>query len=235
MPQRWCNSAKLRRSQIESGLDLTFNEVFKPIFINRIAALNPDTILEVGAGTGHLSKELSMYPYKITALEPSPGMFKEAADVLDSSGVTIKKCTSFELEQTNKYDLAFSHLVAQVTDDLQGFFESIASHLKSGSHFLFSIPHPCFYNDYKRFFGAEYNYMRSSTKSVSFHITKDSNNEISDVPYHHRPLSVYIDSLVSAGFSVEGFDEIYPDIDIQLKYGAPWETPRYCMFICEKL
>ena len=54
MPNRWCDSAELRRSQIESGLDLTFNEVFKPIFVEKISSLNPARILEVGAGTGHL-------------------------------------------------------------------------------------------------------------------------------------------------------------------------------------
>lgn len=102
-------------------------------------------------------------------------------------------------------------------------------------HFIFSIPHPCFYNEYKGFFGDEYNYMTPMTKDVSFTITKDSKNTISGVPYHHRPLSEYINKLVESGFAINGFDETYPEEDIQLKYGAKWESPRYCVFTCRKL
>ena len=144
-------------------------------------------------------------------------------------------CTSFELEKNELYEVAFSHLVAHVVDDLNAFFESVAKHLKATSHFIFSIPHPCFYNEYKGFFGDEYNYMTPMTKNVSFTITKDPQNTISGVPYHHRPLSEYINKLVESGFAIDGFDETYPEDDIQLKYGSKWETPRYCVFICRKL
>jgi len=235
MPHRWCNSAKLRRRQIESDLDLTFNEVFKPIFIKRISALNPNRILEVGAGTGHLSKEISLLGFKITAIEPSKGMHEVAKDVLKDNKVNLINCSSFNLPNLEDFDLAFSHMVAHVVDDLEGFFTSIAKHLDNGAHFIFSIPHPCFYNDYKKFFGSEYNYMQASKKEVSFNITKDKENLITGVPYHHRPLSFYINSLVKSGFAIDGLDETYPPIKIQEKYGSLWKNPRYCIFICKKL
>ena len=235
MPHRWCNSAQIRREQIESGADLTFNEVFKPLLISRIKSLSPSNVLEVGAGTGHISKELSELGFSVTAIEPSAGMYGVAKDVLSLSDVRLLNCTSLELEKNELYEVAFSHLVAHVVDDLNEFFESVGRHLKATSHFIFSIPHPCFYNEYKGFFGDEYNYMTPMTKNVSFTITKDSKNTISGVPYHHRPLSEYINKLVESGFAIDGFDETYPEEDIQIKYGAKWETPRYCVFTCRKL
>lgn len=235
MPHRWCNSAQIRREQIESGADLTFNEVFKPLLLSRINSLSPSNVLEVGAGTGHISKELFELGFSVTAIEPSAGMYGVAKDVLSLTGVRLLNCTSFELEKNELYEVAFSHLVAHVVDDLTAFFESVGQHLKATSHFIFSIPHPCFYNEYKGFFGDEYNYMTPMTKNVSFTITKDSQNMISGVPYHHRPLSEYINKLVESGFAIDGFDETYPEHDIQLKYGAKWETPRYCVFTCRKL
>jgi len=235
MPHRWCNSARIRREQIESGVDLTFNEVFKPLIISRIQALTPINVLEVGAGTGHISNELFKLGYSVTAIEPSLGMYKEAQEVLSSTDVKLINCTSFELEKTKAYEVAFSHLVAHVVDDLSGFFESVWQHLEKDGYFIFSIPHPCFYNEYKVFFGDEYNYMVPMVKNVSFAITKDPKNIITDVPYHHRPLSEYFNSLVKSGFAIDGFDETYPDDDIQQKYGARWETPRYCVFTCKKL
>jgi SAM-dependent methyltransferase len=235
MPHRWCNSAKIRREQIESGADLTFNEVFKPLLVSRIQNLRPSSILEVGAGTGHISNELFKLGFSVTAIEPSMGMYKVAQDVLSSTDVSLVNCTSFELELDAYYEVAFSHLVAHVVDDLSSFFESIGQHLEKNGHFIFSIPHPCFYNEYKGFFGDEYNYMVPMIKNVSFTITKDSQNIISGVPYHHRPLSEYFNKLVESGFAIDGFDETYPDDDIQEKYGAKWETPRYCVFTCKKL
>ena len=235
MPHRWCDSAELRRNQIESGLDITFNEVFKPLFVSRVSALKPNKILEVGAGTGHLSRELEKNGCQITAIEPSKGMFDVAADVLKGGHVNLINCSSYDLPETSKFDVAFSHMVAHAVNDISQFFLSIVRHLECGAHFIFSIPHPCFYNNYKRLFGVEYNYMAQITKEISFSITKDSKNMITGVPYHHRPLSEYINSLVSSGFTIDGFDETYPSIEIQELYGIPWEIPRYCVFRCKKL
>lgn len=234
MPHRWSNSAQIRREQIESGSDLTYNEVFKPLLVNLMKNLSPRNILEVGAGTGHISKVLSESGFSVTALEPSAGMYEVAKDVLSLTDVSLLNCTPLELKRKELYEVAFSHLVAHVVDDLNEFFESVGRHLKAYSHFIFSIPHPCFYNEYKSFFGDEYNYMISMTKNVSFTITRDSKNAISGVPYHHRPLSEYFNKLVESGFTIDAFDEIYPEENIQLKYGAKWESPRYCVFTCRK-
>ena len=168
MPNRWCNSAEIRRKQIESGLDITFNEVFVPIFVKRISSLKPKRVLEVGAGTGHLSKVLSQLNYEITAIEPSKGMYSVATEVLSNSSVELINCSSFDLVQKSKFDVVFSHLVAHVVDDLELFFNSIIPHLDFCSHFIFSIPHPCFYNSYKKLFGLEYNYMKPILKNISF-------------------------------------------------------------------
>jgi 2-polyprenyl-3-methyl-5-hydroxy-6-metoxy-1,4-benzoquinol methylase len=235
MPHRWCDFAELRRQQIESGVDLTFVDVFLPQFAQWVTDLNPRNVIEVGAGTGHLSKSLDDGSYPITAIEPSPGMHTVAKSVLSGSNVSLIRCSSFELAASTKFDLALSHLVAHVVDDLCGFLRSVAIHVEPNGHFLFSIPHPCFYNAYKGFFGDEYNYMSALKKEVSFTVTKDPSNIISGVPYHHRPISTYISTIVEAGFLVSGLHEIYPPQHIQEKYGKDWESPRYCVFRCKKL
>lgn len=235
MPHRWNSSAELRRKQIESGIDLTFNEVFKPFFIKLISSLSPRNILEVGSGTGHLSKSLSELGFTVTAIEPSWGMYEVSKNVLSRTNVTLLNCEASALKNDNFFHLSFSHLVAHVVENLADFNKSIAQNLESDGYFIFSIPHPCFYNDYKMLFGDEYNYMTPTTKNISFTITKDWNNPISGVPYHHRPLSEYFNQLVSSGFSIERFDEIYPDDQVQAKYGKTWEHPRYCVFTCKKI
>lgn len=233
MPHRWNSHANLRRKQIESGADLTFNVVFKPLFVERIRALSPNKTLEVGCGTGHLSKDLFESGFDVSAIEPSVGMYEVSKDVLSNSNVILKNCSSFDLNQKGFFDVAFSHLVAHVVDDLAGFLKSIADSLSENGVLLFSIPHPCFYNDYKKFFGEDYNYMAPRTEEVSFTITKDSANPICGVPFHHRPLSVYVNTLIQSGFRLTQFEEVFPEDEIQEMYGAKWDSPRYCLFTCQ--
>jgi SAM-dependent methyltransferase len=159
VPTRWCAAANLRKYQIESGLDVTFNDVFVPLFLEKISKLQPKRLLEVGAGTGHLSKILDLHGFAVTAIEPSAGMFAVAQTVLTGTSVQLLHCGSFDLRPGDVYDAAFSHMVAHVVDDLKEFLASVAATLSSGAHFIFSIPHPCFYEQYKNMLGPSYSYM----------------------------------------------------------------------------
>lgn len=235
MPHRWSSSAELRRKQIDSGIDITFVDVFRPLFADWVCSLNPSRVIEIGAGTGHLSKAIANRHFSITAIEPSLGMHKVACEVLKNEEVELINCSSYELQVHELFDVAFSHLVAHSVEDLNHLLKSIVAQLTEGGHFIFSIPHPCFYNAYKKFLGPEYNYMTPMTKEVAFTVTNDPAHVIAGVPYHHRPISSYVNSIVAAGFALSGLHETYPAKEIQMKYGQLWENPRYCTFICKKL
>lgn len=230
---RWCSQAELRSKQIESGLDLTFSEVFLPIYLGKVRGLRPHSLLEVGSGTGHLSLALKGEVPNLTSIEPSQGMFQKAVQVLEGSGVKLMNCTAQDLPKSGTYDMVISHLVAHVVHDLRGFLASIREVLEKGGVFVFSVPHPCFYNEYKRLFAlGEYQYMTEQFKEISFSITNDPSNKIEGVPYHHRPLSGYFSAIRNAGLFVSGFEEIFPCQETQEKYGALWNNPRYCLFAC---
>ncbi|MDI9844510.1 class I SAM-dependent methyltransferase [Legionella pneumophila] len=232
MPHRWCDSAKLRKKQIESGIDITFNEVFKPQFIKIVQDFMPQNILEIGGGTGHLSLALSKITPKILMLEPSSGMNEVAAHVLSNSKVALMKIKLEELELGEKYDLIISHMVLHTVADINNFFYHVKKHLNPDSTFIFSIPHPCFYNQYKKIFSDNYNYMTEDFQNISFSITKDPENLITNVPYNHRPLSTYINTLIKNKLSLKEIKEIYPSKEIQMLYGGLWSEPRYCLFTC---
>lgn len=235
MPERWDNAAWLRKEQIESGLDLTFSKVFLPYYINLVSDLRPSSFLEVGCGTGHLSSELSKLIPKVVSLEPSLGMHAVASEVLGNTGVQLinKQMQDLQIEQT--FDLILSHMCIQTVTNLGDFFESARVHMNPGSRFVFTIPHPCFYNDYNGFFSSEeYCYMVPMKKNITFSVTKDPDRPISGVPYNHRPLSCYFDSLKKHDMLVSDFHEIIPEPTVQSLYGANWETPRYCVFHVKK-
>ncbi|MGE8227074.1 MAG: class I SAM-dependent methyltransferase [Stenotrophomonas sp.] len=234
MPARWNEVAGIRRRQIESGVDITHNEVFKPVFVEFVKEFRPKNALEVGAGTGHFSIAVREYAENLTAIEPSAGMHAIATEVLSGTDVNLKNLAISDLPHGAQYDLAFSHLVAHCVDDFGGFIAAISDRLLPKGLFLFSIPHPCFYNDYKKFFGDDYRYTKQIFKEVSFFISKDQGQAIAGVPYHHRPLSFYLNEVVASGLAIVEVNEIYPSEEVQAKYGGDWIYPRYCTFLCRK-
>jgi SAM-dependent methyltransferase len=235
MPQRWDDFASVRRDQIESGKDLTFSNVFLPYYIDLVKELHPESLLEVGCGTGHLSITLSNHVNKAIAIEPSKGMHTVAEQVVAGSGVQLFFLRAENFKSEHPFDLIISHMVLQLVDNLESFIASVAKFMGNQSRFVFAIPHPCFYNEYKKFFGpSEYHYMEETTKSVSFTVTKDPNTKISGVPYCHRPLSRFFFVLKKFGLYVVDFEEIFPKPEIQSLYGMAWDFPRYCVFHAQR-
>jgi 2-polyprenyl-3-methyl-5-hydroxy-6-metoxy-1,4-benzoquinol methylase len=228
MVEVWNKAAEVRRQQIESGVDITFCSVFIPYFEEIVNQLNPSTILEVGCGTGHLSAKLASKERKIQAIDTSKNMCLLASQILNSKFVKLKKCSIEDFTSTEKFDLILSHMCVQTIPDLDAFFSSISHFLSNNSTFIFSLPHPCFYNNYKRFFNdSEYIYMKPNSKYITLTITKDPDRPIEDIPYNHRSLSHYIKALKSSGMCLKDMDEIFPSKSIQMLYGNQWKEPRY--------
>lgn len=233
MPTRWSDAAVIRRRQIETGIDITFCKVFIPYYTNLLETKQPNSVLEVGCGTGHISLLLTHHSKTTYSLEPSPGMYAIAREVLKGTNVVLHNCTLKQFQLPCKFDLILSHLVLQVIDDLGVFLSTVKEYLLPSSLFVFSLPHPCFYNNYKRFFQQnEYSYMLQMSKEINFAITKEPDQQIAGVPYHHRPLSVYFNLLERNGLCVRKFDEIFPSREVQRQYGSEWREPRYCVFHC---
>lgn len=232
MPHRWSQSAAIRARQIESGLDITFNKVFVPLYCDLVSQNRPRYALEVGAGTGHLAKELVKYCDNLVAIEPSDGMYEIASSVLHDSNVKIYNQSSFDYRSEIIFDFAYSHLCAHTVNDITKYFLSIRQLLRDEGTFVFSIPHPYFYELDKNYFDENWGYMDEAFMHVDLTITKDKENPINNVPYWHRPLSSYINSFILSGFSLKRMIEVWPQKDVMDEYTFSWKGPRYCLFVC---
>jgi SAM-dependent methyltransferase len=206
--------------------------VFLPLYEQMLTRLAPPSVLEVGCGTGHLSLMASSLGFPTTALEPSEGMHAEAVQVLRKSAATVVNARIEDFKE-GPFGVVLSHLCAQTVKDVVPFFRACAQRLGMDGTFTFSIPHPCFYNAYKRLIPeAEYVYSRCTDTEVSFAITAEPGVVFDGVPYHHRPLSSYVAALKQAGLSVRELIEPWPSPAVQALYGRHWDTPRYCVFVC---
>ena len=231
MPERWNEIAEIRRRQIESELDITFSKVFVPYYSKLVENLRPSSLLEVGCGTGHLSAALERVVPRVVALEPSPGMHRVAQEVLVNTRVMLVNYSIQDFTANQRFEMIISHMCAQVVDDLDSFLGSITFHMNERSLLVITIPHPCFYNEYKHLFDTDdYQYMCKSKKIISLTITRDPLTPISGIPYNHRPLSAYFAHLKTQNLHIVNFEEIFPEPQVQALYPAKWDTPRYCVF-----
>ena len=230
MIHRWNEAAKIRKEQIESGKDITFSKVFVPLFREFLGVIRPARALEIGGGTGHLALNLKEFCKDLYVIEPSSGMYNVAQSVLFDSNVKLIQETSYNFNVECNFDLAYSHLCAHTTKNINSFLDSIRRLLRKDGRFIYSIPHPVFY-EIDRGNQAQ-DYMAEWSALVDLEISLDKENPIKSIPYVHRSLSKYINATIDAGFSIQELIEVWPRKNVMRKYNIPWKGPRYCVFIC---
>ena len=234
MTSSWDNVAELRRKQIESNCDITFSSLFVPYFLNMISKYPHQNIFEIGCGTGHMAKAIceNLSPCSYTAVEPSKGMYSIACDVNSQTKAIIINKSIFEYKDNCEYDIIFSHLCLHAIDDIEKLFSKVYNITKNKGIFIFSIPHPCFYNEHKNIFN-DFKYTKIQKTYFSLSITND-HNKTSPIPYIHRPIEYYIKTLLLKKFHLIEFSEIFPKSEIMKLYRKKFDKPHYIAFICQK-
>ena len=109
-------------------------------------ALDKADILEIGCGTGALTKNLlGQYPHaRFHITDISPAMLAQAQDSVDDHAGIIKWST-MDGEQPcldQKYDLIVSNMAFQWLEDRQAALHRLSQSLKSGGRILYSLPGP---------------------------------------------------------------------------------------------
>jgi len=234
----WCELSTIRKVQIESNKDITFSKVFVPKYLEKLSNYSGKKIIEIGCGTGHLAKELisSIEFENYIALEPSLGMYEKAKDMLnDCKYLELNNFSIGNLKGEIKVDIILAHLVFHVVEDIETLLKDSFERLQPNAKLLISLPHPCFYNNYKNIFNEdEYSYNDEIKTNTLFKISQDNANDVK-VPYIHRPISYYINRFSKSGFKILELEEIFPEKSIQVLYPELWQTPRYCIFYLEKI
>jgi len=158
-------------------------------------------------------------------------MHAVAADVLKGVKVALINSSVEHYETQKRFDCVVSHLCVQAVSDLDKFLNGCARLTKTKGRVIFSIPHPCFWNDYQSYFeSSEFEYTTERFTNATLTISLDRDSEMPEIPFHHRPLSRYVDAIVKAGLRIHRFDEMFPSDQVQMLYPTRWTRPRYCVF-----
>jgi 2-polyprenyl-3-methyl-5-hydroxy-6-metoxy-1,4-benzoquinol methylase len=240
MTAQWDNNAARRHKQIIEGLDFSFDNVLSPTFIKLLKGIKnigSKKVLDVGCGSGILTYRLSKYTGNIIGIDPSIKSIKIAEREYEKIRNLQFICSSVE-DYRNKevFDVVISNMTIQAIKDIKKAFCSISKLMNKSSIFIFSIPHPCFWIEYRTKIGLDeyknYKYFKTSKYQITFSISNDRKPLPSQVPLYHRQIALYSKQLSAAGFLITSLLEPFPKIINNAN--TNWDTPHFLVFVCSK-
>lgn len=232
----WDALADIRFQQITSGDDLTFNHVLAPCLIDLAKRHKAEVIIDAGCGVGVLCERLMALNADLIGVDPSAQSIQLAKQHFGTYGTFVADTLEgFAADNAEIADLIVSNMVIMDVPDLNGFVAAVATLLKPGGSFIFSMGHPCFWPQYANFADAEwFNYSREQMVETPFRISNSAQPQAL-YTHIHRPLSQYTKALSDAGLAVEQIIEPLPKPEIEVRYPKKWAYPRFLVMECHKL
>ena len=229
----WDRIAHIRHKQISGGSDISFNYVLKPTILGLLKGCDLSKVIDLGCGTGELTRDLSLISSDITGVDSSSLSTAIAEETCANSPNISLFSGSVEAFARRAYGSRFKTAVANMTLmtclDLDSFVESVAEVVADQGYFIATITHPCYWPTYWGYADAEwFDYRKEIVIEAPFRISAEATDYVTT--HVHRPLSAYAEVLERAGFLIERILEPYPDKDVQSMYPAQWSFPRFLAF-----
>jgi 2-polyprenyl-3-methyl-5-hydroxy-6-metoxy-1,4-benzoquinol methylase len=227
------NAAEWDRRSGEDGLPMQ-RTLIAPA-TERLLDVQPGwRVLDIACGNGAFARRLASLGAKVIASDFSAVFLKKArarsiaysdrieyrlADATDEAALLA-------LGEAASFDAAVCTMGLMDMSAIEPLFRALATLLRPGGAFVFSVMHPCFNGDSTLV--AE-DYYGQETLSVKVHryltpITTKGKGIASQPTQHHyffRPLSVLFKAGFDAGFALDGLEEpAFPPMDEQ---GLTWE------------
>jgi SAM-dependent methyltransferase len=236
--QEWDRLAELRSHQIENGMDLSFSYVLMPLILDLIEGLDRSNVLDIGCGTGFLTKKIAGRSTKVVGLDISAISINWASRGIDTRGNVKFIHSSLEAfaKETSggSYTLIVSNMTLMTVPNLVAFVSASSRLLRQGGCFVFTVCHPCFWPFYWEYASEPwFHYEKEIYIEAPFKISLDEDS--GSVSTHiHRPMQFYFAILQNAGLTVEKIIEPMPGMEIEHKYDKKWIYPRFLSMQCRK-
>ncbi len=234
--QEWDRIAQLRSGQIQTGTDLSYNLVLAPTVLSLIADADLSRVLDVGCGTGDLTHRLTAIADRVTGVDISEASIRIARQNWHGGKEPEFVIASVQDYAVRCSDPPFTAAVANMTLmtvlDLRSALASIARLLIKGGQFVLTITHPFFWPLYWGYANEPwFHYSSEIAIEAPFRISLDRSGGPTTT-HIHRPLDRYVAELRTAGFGIDSILEPFPAAEIQNRFPAEWQFPRFLAARC---
>ena len=209
------------RKQGETG-DLWHRTLIDPGLLRVVGECRGKDILDLGCGNGYLSRRLAVKGARMTAVDGSSRMIKNAKARDRGSGVRYLRSDAGRLKgiPDAKFDLVFANMSLMDIEDAEGAIREAARVLKEGGRFVASISHPCFDimsnsswvaekapSEPVRVFRKVTGYRKQFSQDVKWNV---GDGRKKSTRGFHRPLSWYARTLSGNGLAITRLEEPEP-------------------------
>lgn len=194
------------------------NSIEEPSMIEIIGDISNKTILDLGCGTGELSKRLSENAQNILGIDISQKMLNVANEKNSRSNIEYKNLSLENISILNqKFDVIVSSLAFHYVENFQKLITDISRLLKKRGSLIFSQEHPML----TAYIG-ERNWISDPEGNKLYWPVSNYNDEgpryetwfIEDVQKYHRTLSTIINTIIEKGFEIEKISESKADDEL---------------------
>ena len=229
----WDEIAVNRSNSRLSEKDKSFRYILQPKIIERVGLIKKqhrDTIVDVGCGSGELTKQLVKYCNKIVGIDISEKSIEIAKSQAEPSVEFIhSSLRKFAKKNKDLADMCILNMVLSNVNDCKGMCIDIKRLLKKNGKILVTIPHPCYWPEYWNYRNEEwFEYKEQICMTADFVVT--GMGSMGKCTHMHRPIEMYFNMLINSGFKIIYVEELFS----RLSTGAgDYRYPRFLYIECE--
>jgi SAM-dependent methyltransferase len=157
-------------------------------------------VLDLGCGHGWLSALLAHAGARVRGIDGSEALLAYARRLVPEAEFARYDLVVDALPTDRRFDRIVAHLVLMDLPDVEGTLEFVRRVLKPGGGFVFTIPHPCFFNYKTRVdpeTGELYCGVADYLAPAEWWIESYGGHR-----HYHRSLTCYVDALRRHGLAV---------------------------------
>lgn len=206
--KEWDKIVPLRIEDFKNKSDYSYENILKPCFINITKEGNFSNILDLGCGSGYLTKEISKYCNKIIGIDISEQSINLAKENFQRDNIEYIICNITNYQTTEKFSLIISNMVLMDAINLNEIFKKAYELLKNNGRFIFTITHPAFWPIYKEYsLDKGFNYLKPTCFTADFKITGKLYDGF-PTTHIHRPIQYYIKTAIKNNFKLNDLTEL---------------------------
>lgn len=251
--EQWENNAEAFSRLIDGVGTPHHRMILNPCVERLLGDVKDKRLLDAGCGEGYLARYYAKKGAIVTAIDLSQRLIDVSRQLAEEDAVSVDyrvdNVCHIESVHNAEFDLVLSNLVLLNVPCLNEAMMEFHRVLKAGGFLVFSIVHPAF-----NFYGpgswqmGEKNPDTNRREGIFFKVdryfeeeeyehywkTKDDKKFPEPISFFHRTLSTYLNSLVSAGFSLVEFAEPQP-VDEDQFFDRERRIPFFAVFKAQKI
>lgn len=195
--------------------DFSKRHLVNPVLLRMLGDVGGRRVLDAGCGNGYLSRMLARRGARVTGVEPADALFEFAvhSEEAEPLGVRYLRADLCELAGPSPvaglggpFDAVVASMVLSAVPDWAGAMGACVAQLRPGGRFIFSVNHPCF--EQLAASWREHGAYQVSEYLAEYEIEQRYG------PYFHRPVSAYLNEVISLGCRIAEMAE--PGLDPQI-------------------